>query len=549
MRTALTALVVMFLSGIAAAADHAQHCCGFDPIKHRLFHGEGGVSVRGVNNSGTMAARWLNNTAVSPMPPDQKTVVTYSIVSAAENYVGQALVPVVDSEFIGAETIAVIRAGLESWNDVAGIKLQFVQSNGQIRVGAGDLTGTTIGFGGFSASRRGEGPWYMTQGFVKLDRTDGTWTASKLRTVSAHEMGHALGLNHTTDNTALMAPTVNASMGPLADDRWYIQNLYGSAPAKASGNAFQSAPVMVTIGRAAPKQTGTDSDPTFEESFNIGSGTGSKTQDDVTRYVVERKGPSDAAFVAIDSNVLAPGQQNADGTISHEANAFTFADATVTGTGTFAYRVKAVHQTDDVYSSSFIVSIGGAGSNDPENIDTDADGFPDIVETALNTSATDAGSTPFGGLPATNSEFLTVTKASVSLNFKQTGKDAFSLAGTIAAPDTFTVENKPVIVNLGGLVRSFTLTSKGTAIDRDAKAKVGPKVSKGLLKYTFSGSKAAYQEFFDDETFTSRDTLKTGENVNVLATVYINNTKYISVLNFLYKAKTGSTGKGSKVKE
>jgi len=263
---------------------------------------------------------------------------------------------------------------------------------------------------------------------------------------------------------------------------------------------------------------------------------------------VERKGPSDADFVVLDANVLAPTQQNADGALSHEANAFLYADATVSGSGTFAYRVKAVHTTDDVYSAPLAVSVGGSGSTNPENIDSDGDGFPDPVETALGTSTTDGGATPFGGIPATNAQILTVTKAQIGLSFKTAGKDSFSLAGTLPAAATLTLENKQVIVDFGGLVRVFTLTDKGTAIDREAKAKVGPKVSKGLLKFAFSGSKGSYQDFFDDETFTSRDTAKTGDSVTVYATLYFDGAKYITALTFVYKAKTGSSGKGTKAK-
>lgn len=543
--------LLLVLAVSSHASELVRQSCGFDPLTHRMFHvhpGDTEAGARGVNANGSGTSRWLNDINVSPNPPDQKTFVTYSIVTADENYVGQALSPFVDSAFIGANTIAVIREGVESWNDVAGIKLQYVQSNGQIRVGAGDLSGTTLGFGGFSASRRGEGPWYMTQGFVKIDRTDGAWTVNKLRAVAAHETGHALGLNHTTDTTALMAKSINTATGPVADDRWYMQFLYGPAPAKINAAAFQSAPVMLTIGRAAPKQTGTDTDPTFEESFDIGKGTGSKTQDDVVRYIVERKGPADTDFVALDSNVLAPTQQNADGALSHDVNAFTFADATVSGVGTFAYRVKAVRSTDDVYSSTIAVSIGGSGSTNPENMDSDGDGFPDAVEVAASTLPNDGGSTPFAGIPATNSQSLTVTKAQIGLSFKTAAKDTFSLAGTLPAAATFAVAGKQVIVDFGGLVRIYTLTDKGTAIDRESKAKVGPKVSKGLLKYAFSGSKGSYQEFFDDETFTSRDTAKTGDSVTVLATIYIDGAKYIAAMTFVYKAKTGSSGKAAKAK-
>lgn len=548
-------LLLVFTAVAPRAADLVRQSCGFDPLLHRVHHVDhsaadhANAAGRSINSTGATFAKWVNQAGVFPNPPDQKTIVTYSIVTATENYAGETLTPFDNNEFIGANTITVIREGLESWNDVAGVTLQFVQSKGQIRVGAGVLSGGVVGLGGYSAASKNGGQFYMTEGFVQLDRTDGAWDVPTLRAVAAHEMGHALGLNHTSDNAALMAPRVNTSTGPLADDRWYMQILYGSAPAKLNASAFQGAPVSLNIGRAAPKQTGTNSNPAFEDGFDAGTGTGAKTQSDVARYVVERKGANDADFAVLDANVLAPVSQNADGALNHGQNAFTYSDATVDSTGTYTYRVKAVHATgDDIYSGAVSVSVGGAGGgSNPENTDSDGDGFPDAVELAANTSPSDAASTPFGGVPATNSQALTVTKASVGLNFKSALRDTFSLAGTIPATDVFIVEGQTAIVDFGGLVRVFTLASNGTGIDRDAKAKAGPKVSKGLLKFTFSGSKGSFLDSFDDELLTNRDTVKTGESVTILATVYLMSAKYIAPLTLLYKAKAGTSGKAKKI--
>jgi len=556
MRVLASALLV-FTAFASHTADLVRKSCGFDPLLHRVHHADhaatdhvAAAGGRSVNSTGTTFAKWVNEAGVFPNPVDQKTIVTYSIVTTTENYAGETLTPFDNAEFIGANTITVIREGLESWNDVAGITLQFVQSKGQIRIGAGVLSGGVVGLGGYGAASRNGGQFYMTEGFVQLDRTDGAWDAPTLRAVAAHEMGHALGLNHTSDNTALMAPKVNSSTGPLADDRWYMQFLYGSAPAKLNASAFQGAPVTLNIGRAAPKQTGTNTDPLFEDGFDVGVGTGTKTQSDVARYVVERKGANDADFTVLDANVLAPTTQNADGALNHGQNAFTFSDATVASTGLYTYRVKAVHASgDDIYSATVAVSVGGSGGDsNPENTDSDGDGFPDAVELAANTSATDANATPFGGVPATNSQALTVTKASIGLNFKTTLRDTFSLAGTIPATDVFLVEGQTAIVDFGGLVRVFTLASNGTGVDRDAKAKVGPKVSKGVLKFAFSGSKGSFQDSFDDELLTNRDTVTTGENVTVLATVYLMSAKYMAPLTLIYKAKAGKSGKGTKAK-
>lgn len=68
---------------------------------------------------------------------------------------------------------------------------------------------------------------------VKLEQRYDTaerWTRNLLLPTMAHELGHALGLEHIQDPVALMYPSMNGTQKPMAPDIRAIQELYGAGP-------------------------------------------------------------------------------------------------------------------------------------------------------------------------------------------------------------------------------------------------------------------------------------------------------------------------------
>ncbi|MCZ7649277.1 MAG: PKD domain-containing protein [Planctomycetota bacterium] len=291
--------------------------------------------------------------------------------------------PITLSDFSGAagslsELVDLIKKAVESWNDTCGILLTYTSStsSADIVIGTTNLGGPggTVGVGGFQSASTSSNHWFITDGFVQLDKNEGgaNWSSSDVHSTVAHEIGHAIGFSHTgPDSTvnALMEPFLNSNLGPAPDDRWYSQFLYGVAPAKLSGNASQSDQVTLSIGRATPIQLGTDSDDNFQGDSMVapptghgpGTGTGVLEHDSISKYIVERTGPNDSSFAVLDSNVQGPGTNNADGDLSHAQNAFNFVDngAFVNG-AVYKYRVKAVFASagnDSLYSDEVSVTV------------------------------------------------------------------------------------------------------------------------------------------------------------------------------------------------
>ena len=112
-----------------------------------------------------------------------------------------------------------------------------------------------------------------------------------------------------------------------------------------------------------------------------------------------------------------------------------------------------------------IVPAGSSGVDDPAlfvsstAVDTDTDGFPDELETALSGSL---DSTPFGGSTVT-AQTLNVAKLSIKLNFTTPQNDSIKLSGLLPLTEGFVLAQQIVVLNVGGNVVPYTLTEKGKA--------------------------------------------------------------------------------------
>jgi hypothetical protein len=178
--------------------------------------------------------------------------------------------------------------------------------------------------------------------------------------------------------------------------------------------------------------------------------------------------------------------------------------------------------------------------------DTDNDGFRDELENGLGTDPTLASSTPFDGAPAGTVQALTDTKLQIKLNFKSgsTGKDQAKLQGVLPVPANFQLNQAVVVVDIGGVIRKFTLDEKGKAMVGNDLFKLNVKGKKDALeaqdgKFIAQFRKGTFADKFTDEHLVN-DTV---EYPTTVILVVLFDTKYFEVNKPVeYKARKFSSG-------
>lgn len=248
--------------------------------------------------------------------------------------------------------------------------------------------------------------------------------------------------------------------------------------------------------------------------------------------------------VSFSYNATASGTQPITFTATGLPAGLTLSGSTISGTPT--------------QSGQFMVTLtatNGLGS-DPETLvitiapppvsatltDTDADGFPDEVETAMGTSPANAGDTPFGGAHAV-AETLVLTKHQIKLNFATTLHDSIMLAGTVAIPAGFSIGGNTATLDVGGVIRTFTFDAKGNGLSGTDTMKLHIKAPKGVVSdqtASFSAKimKATLASMLTDEGLVNADF---SGNVSVPMILVFNQHYYTVTPSLIYKARKGKT--------
>jgi len=223
-----------------------------------------------------------------------------------------------------------------------------------------------------------------------------------------------------------------------------------------------------------------------------------------------------------------------------------------TGADSFTFTVNNGMSTSDPGTVSITVysSGGGPGSYfSNTNIDSDGDGFPDEIEDALGTDPLDPNSTPFDGAAAGTPQALKLASLAIKLNFVPTasGRDSISLSGTLHVPAGFSAKNQNIVLDIGGVVKSFVLDSKGSALPSATDSfKLSIKTRKRVVpaqdaRFVARFIKGAFSPMLQDEGLINISAKATKVTVPVI--ILFNNTLLRLDKARIYVARAGSSGR------
>jgi hypothetical protein len=168
--------------------------------------------------------------------------------------------------------------------------------------------------------------------------------------------------------------------------------------------------------------------------------------------------------------------------------------------------------------------------------DTDGDGFSDALETALGTSPASNTSVPVLSGPDIPFERLGVR---VQLNFDK-GNGQVRLGGRIPLPPQGSFAMKTVVLDVGGVVKQFSLDPNGLAVLReDVFATVPGAETDGRFAAEF-GASTAPADLADDgfDATESKDKV-----VTVPVALYMEGRRFTSTLTGVYNAAPNKAGK------
>ena len=231
-----------------------------------------------------------------------------------------------------------------------------------------------------------------------------------------------------------------------------------------------------------------------------------------------------------------------DGTPASATSTHVYATA-----GIYTVSVMASNpRTESAAAATLSVTINPAVPLVGIGPDSDGDGFSDAFEIAAGSDPNNAASTPTGSAASTETILpLTISKASIKLNFTSIGADAISFTGTLAIPANFSPDGSKILFDIGGVAKSLTLNAKGRAKSGGDAMIINLRSRQGVVaaqtaKYTASFKKGAFAAVLANAGLTNTSTK--AAQVTVVFTMIVNNSVLQKPQTMSYTEKLGKSG-------
>lgn len=184
-----------------------------------------------------------------------------------------------------------------------------------------------------------------------------------------------------------------------------------------------------------------------------------------------------------------------------------------------------------------------------DGTDSDGDGFSDTFETQVGSTPQSFTATPMNNLPVSAAEMqlLAISKTSIKLNFVKQNSDLISLTGTIPIPAGFVVTNQRLHLDIGGVVKSFTLSEKGISKAGGDSFKLQVKSKKGAVaaqasKFSMVLSRGTFSGALVNEGLTGDADVKNAART-VMFSLVSNGIAQQKPQALSYSARKGKSGK------